>query len=243
MTSRIGVPWIDRGALFALILWFIALLSFGTVMVLGPAFEHYLERLREGHRVASLKQEMRQWQEQASVLRATLDHVPESPPSSSIAEWLGRFPRAVTVVAVNVQPTRIDLTVEGLPDVLWLWVIRSIPTWSGLAPVGFSMQGAGPKVQLMLTLRREAVIRIGPEKALSEPAVLPVWGPLSDCPEFTVVSRIGRTVHLTHPSGVPQTVRVSDWVTADWQLIHVSGRTLQWRSRLGTLCHSGQTES
>lgn len=238
MTNRIGVPWIVRGALLALILWFIGFLGLGTLMVIWPAFEHYLERLREGHRVEALRHEMQHWKNQETALRTALHARPASPPTSSVADWLGQFPPEITVLELTVESKGLELTVEATPDALWAWVTRAMPTWSGLSPIALRMQGVGPRAQLILAFRRESQLRIDPETDLFEPTVLPVWGPLSACPAYTLTSRIGRTAQLEGLSGTKHTVQVSDWVTADWQLIHISGRTLQWRSRLGTLCQS-----
>lgn len=237
MADRIGVPWVERFGLVLLIGWFVVLMSLGTYVALYPIFERYLQHLREGHQVQALHQDIRRWQERLTVALADAGTMPGLPEPMTLTDWLAGFPDTVQVIEVDVLPRAITLSVEGRPDQLWAWLETALPSWGGLTATELQLRGTGMTAQLQLTLLRAPELRVWPRLS-GIPVILPTWGPLSQCPTLALVSRIGRAVRLKNMAGVEQGLVISEWLDADWQLIHVSGRTLQWRSRLGTLCQA-----
>ena len=237
MTDRIGVPWVERFGLVLLISWFIALMSLGTYLALYPVFDRYLERLREGHQVRALQQDITRWQERLTLASAEFNAIPLVPEAFTLSEWLAGVQAQVQVIEVEVVPNGLVLSVQGRSDHLWAWLEGALPTWGGLTATDLQLRGQGTSAQLQVSLAHHTEIRLWPAEPF-DAVMMPVWGPLSPCPSLELVSRIGRTVHLQDLAGVEQVRMVSEWLDADWQLIHVSGKALQWRSRLGTLCQA-----
>lgn len=235
MREVVCLPWIERFGALACVLWFIFVGLMGVYGLLYPTFELYLDRLRDGHQVRALQYEEARLTDELERLTREFSQLPEAPPEVRIHDWFGGFPTEVTVTQVEVRDHQLDVTVRGSADALWNWLRNALPSWGGLALQELAWSGNTLGSEMQLRLTRQGSLRVWATEPDGE-VNGPLWGPLSDCPALQLVSRVGRSVRLMAPTEPPVTLTISDWLTPDWQLIHVSGHTLQWRSRLGTLC-------